>query len=113
MKLVQKLYGLKLTVTMVWYSLIHTHEASTIITTKSSSYESKELDIYGNVVVWIESDNVYMYDIATHKITQVTDSGNADEPAIYGNRIVYKYGSHASFRGDTYMYEISTAKKLV
>jgi hypothetical protein len=31
-----------------------------------------------------------MYDIFTHKITQVTNSGNADEPAIYDNRIVYK-----------------------
>jgi hypothetical protein len=112
--MVQKLYGFKLTVTMVMISAYTIYSRnSTITTTKSSSYESKELDIYGNVVVWIESDNVYMYDIVTHKITQVTNSGNADEPAIYGNRIVYKYGSHASFRGDTYMYEISTAKKLV
>ena len=81
--MVQKLYGFKLTVTMVMISAYTIYSRnSTITTTKSSSYESKELDIYGNVVVWIESDNVYMYDIATHKITQVTDSGK-QETFIY------------------------------
>ena len=89
---------------------ICTRQTSTITTANSSSYESKELDIYGNVIVWTESKNVYTYDIATHKITQVTNSGNAYEPAVYGNRIVYTYGPH-SFSGDIYMYEVSTAKK--
>lgn len=60
---------------------ICTHQTGTITTTNSSGYESHGLDIYGNVVVWIESGNLYMYDITAHKITQVTNSGNATDPA--------------------------------
>ena len=90
---------------------ICTHQISTITTTNSSSYESEELGIHGNVIVWIESGNVYMYDIPAHKITQVTNSGNTTDPAIYGNRIVYTYCPYVSFNGDIYMYEISTANK--
>ncbi|RPJ79094.1 MAG: hypothetical protein EHM20_02285 [Alphaproteobacteria bacterium] len=88
---------------------ICTHQTSTITTTNSSSYESRELDIYGNVVVWIESGNLYMYDIATHKITQVTNSGNATDPAIYGKRIVYTFPTLFG-TGDIYMYDISTVR---
>ena len=87
---------------------ISTNQTS-IITATNSSISESELDIYGNVTVWIESGNVYMYDIATHKITQVTNSGNASQPAIYGKRIVYAVGH--LYRGDIYMYDISTAKK--
>lgn len=91
---------------------ICTHQTSTITAINSSSYESKRLDIYGNVVVWIESGNLYMYDIAVHKITQVTNSGNATDPAIYGKRIVYTLDRPTFFgTGDIYMYDISIAKK--
>ena len=83
---------------------ISTNQTSTITTTSSVS----ELDIYGNTVVWTESNNVYMYDMASHKITQVTNSGNAYQPAIYGKRIVYTLGE--LYSGDIYTYEISTAK---
>jgi len=90
---------------------ICTHQTSTITTTNSSGYESQGLDIYGNVVVWIESGNLYMYDITAHKVTQVTNSGNAIDPAIYGKRIVYTLNRPHSFGvGDIYMYEMSTAK---
>lgn len=90
---------------------ICTHQTSTITTTNSSSYESQGLDIYGNVVVWMESGNLYMYDIATNKRTQVTNSGNATDPAIYGKRIVYTLDRPHFFGiGDIYTYEISTAK---
>ncbi len=87
---------------------ISTHQTSTIRTTNSSSFESQELDIYGNVVVWTELHNVYMYDMASHKITQVTNSENAHQPAIYGKRIVYAVGK--LYSGDIYTYDISTAK---
>lgn len=46
--------------------------------------------------------------IAAYKITQVTNIGNASQPAIYGNRIAYTIGD--TFSGgskDIYMYEIS------
>lgn len=84
------------------------HQTSTITTTNSSIPES-ELDISGNVIVWTEAGNVYMYDIATHKKTQVTSSGNVSQPVIYGKRIVYGVGD--LYSGDIYMYDISTAKK--
>ena len=84
---------------------ISTNQTSTIATTSSVS----ELDTYGNVTVWIESGNVYLYDSASHKKTQVTNSGNASQPAIYGKRIVYAVGD--LYQGNIYIYEISTAKK--
>ena len=87
---------------------ISTNQTS-IITATNSSISESELDIYGNVVVWIESGNVYMYDMASHKTTQITDSGNAYQPAIYGDRIVYGGGDR--HQGNIYIYEISTAKK--
>jgi Tol biopolymer transport system component len=88
---------------------ICTNQTSTVTTTNSSNFESEELDIYGNVIVWIESGNVYMYDIGTHKITQVTNRGNASQPAIYSKRIVYAVGD--LYSGDIYMYDMCTAKK--
>jgi FOG: PKD repeat len=88
---------------------ICTHQTSTITTTNSSIPES-ELDISGNIIVWIEAGNVYMYDIATHKKTQVTSSGNVSQPVIYGKRIVY--GAGDLYSGNIYIYDISTAKKI-
>ena len=49
-----------------------------------------------------------MYDMASHKTTQITDSGNAYQPAIYSNWIVYTIGE--LYSGDIYTYDISTAK---
>lgn len=89
---------------------ISTHKTSTIITTNSPV---SELDIYGNVVVWIGSGNVYMYDLAAHKKIQVAKNGNACQPSIYGNRIVYTVGDpYSSGRKDIFMYEISAAKTI-
>lgn len=87
---------------------ICTHQISTITTTNSSIPES-ELDISGNIIVWIEAGNVYMYDIVTHKTTRVTNSGNSSQPVIYGKRIVYGVGD--LYRGNIYVYDISTANK--
>jgi len=47
---------------------ISTNQTSTITTT-NSSIPGSELDIYGNIVVWIESGNVYIYDSDSHKKT--------------------------------------------
>ena len=88
---------------------ISTNQTNTITTTNSLILES-ELDIYGNVVVWRESSNIYMYDIASNKTTQVTNSGYAREPVIYENRIVYTMGDPYVAGSDIYMYEISTAR---
>jgi PGF-pre-PGF domain-containing protein len=83
---------------------ISTNQTSTITTRSWVS----ELDIYGNTVVWTESQNVYMYNMTSRKITQVTDSGNVYQPAIYGNWIVYAVGE--LYSGDIYTYDVSSAK---
>ncbi|MDQ1276854.1 MAG: PGF-pre-PGF protein [Euryarchaeota archaeon] len=85
-----------------------TANQTSILTTLNSSIPEAELDIYGDTVVWTESHNLYMYNIASHKKTQITDGGTAYEPAIYGNWIAYEYGSGDN-RG-IYTYEISTAR---
>lgn len=90
---------------------ISTNQTS-IITTIGCPIPESELDIYGDTLVWTESHKVYMYDTASHRKTQVTDRGNAYEPAIYGNWIVYTYNPKENFGGNVYAYEISTAKKI-
>ncbi len=91
---------------------ISTHQTSILASTKNSIPES-ELDIYGNIVVWTESANVYMYDIASHKKTQITNNGNASQPAIYGNLIVYTICDQGDVYSpghtDIYMYDRSTS----
>lgn len=79
-----------------------------ILTTLNSSIPETELDIYGDTVVWTESHDLFMYNIISRKKTQITDSGTAYEPAIYGNRIAYEYGSGEN-RG-IYIYDISAPR---
>ncbi|MCC4771675.1 PKD domain-containing protein [Methanosarcina sp. DH2] len=89
---------------------ISTQQTGTITTTNSSIPES-ELDICGNAVVWTESGNVYIYDIASYKTTQVTNNGDAYQPAIYGDWIVYTIGDpYSGGSKDIYIYEISAAR---
>ncbi|KKH45718.1 hypothetical protein EO93_02295 [Methanosarcina sp. 1.H.A.2.2] len=89
---------------------ISTQQTGKITTTNSSIPES-ELDIYGNIVVWTESGNIYMHDIASNKTTQVTSNVSAYQPAIYANSIVYTIGDpYSGGNKDIYMYEISAAR---
>lgn len=79
-----------------------------ILTTLSSSIPETELEIYGDIVVWTESHNLFMYNTVSREKTQITDDGTAYEPAIYGNWIAYEYGSGDN-RG-IYIYDISTSR---
>lgn len=91
--------------------------------------------IYGNKIVWDELINngtrtdennntvlvsrsdIYMYDLSTKKVTQITNSGSAASPAIYGNRIVWQDWRNPNnytdkqIVGDVYMYDLSTEKE--
>jgi beta propeller repeat protein len=69
----------------------------------SGSYQN----IYGNVVVWANNGNIYMRDIATQKTTQITTNGISENPAIYGDKIVW---NTKTYSGNVYMYSISTGK---
>jgi PGF-pre-PGF domain-containing protein len=89
---------------------ISTNQTNTITTTNSLTFES-EPDIYGNVVLWSDFGNIYTYDTTSNKKIQVTITGSAYDPAIFGNRIVYAMRDpYVEGSTDIYMYEISTAK---
>ena len=81
--------------------------------------------IYGDRIVWEdwrrgavwENDHsvrfihdVYMYNISTSKETQITTSGSAGHPAIYGDKIVWVDSRRG---GQIYMYDISTSKETL
>ncbi|AKB29514.1 cell surface protein [Methanosarcina siciliae T4/M] len=80
----------------------------------SRSGTAKGGKIYGDIVVWVESQNgsmnIYIRDITKHETRQVTFDGNSTSPDVYGERIVwesaYRAGNNRS--GDIYMYNIST-----
>ncbi|WP_231593458.1 TolB family protein [Methanosarcina siciliae] len=80
----------------------------------SRSGTAKGGKIYGDIVVWVESQNgsmnIYIRDIAKHETRQVTFDGNSTSPDVYGDRIVwesaYRAGNNRS--SDIYMYNIST-----
>jgi beta propeller repeat protein len=107
---------------IVWteYNNVHmynlsTQEGSQIVASESMIYSPA---IYGNNLVWeellISNDNgvfrdIYFYDFYTHKKTQVTASGSAGSPEIYGDRIVYE--DWRDRYSDIYMYNISTSSE--
>ncbi len=77
-----------------------------ITTNGTASYP----DIYGNTLVWLDNrngnDDIYIYDISTHKEIHTTNKLNQTNPAIYGNRVVWedeRNGGH-----DIYMEDLST-----
>lgn len=101
-----------LTTNICMYDL-STSKKTQITTNKSGQYSSA---IYGNKIVWKdfrnEYMNIYMYDLSTQKETQVTTSGSAEDPDIYGNRIVYRKYSHRRLPidhvfSDIYMYDLT------
>ncbi|WP_410509650.1 hypothetical protein RSJ42_05385 [Methanosarcina hadiensis] len=76
-------------------------------------------EIYGNIIVWIESKNesrdVYMTDIAKHETRQVTFDGNSTSPDVYGDRIVWEkqYWVGNNLSNDVCVYNISTNETTV
>jgi beta propeller repeat protein len=50
-----------------------------------------------------------MYDISTSQETQITTTGTAYYPAIYGNKIVWYDGRNGN--NDIYMYDLSTLQE--
>ena len=93
---------------------LSTSKKTQITTNKSSQYSPA---IYGNKIVWEdfrnENINIYMYDLSTQKETQITTSGGAEDPDIYGDRIVYRKYSRQRlplddvFFSDIYMYDLT------
>jgi beta propeller repeat protein len=51
-----------------------------------------------------ETSDIYMYGISIHKETQITTSGSHHyNPAVYGDKIVWKGSSEEYGKGDIYI----------
>lgn len=92
----------------------------TKITSNSLYYDpNTKLAIYGDRIVWAdyrnEKKDLYMYNLSTSKETQITSSGKAEDPAIYGDRIVYTdvrdVRDVRNGNADIYMYDLSTSRE--
>ena len=66
--------------------------------------------LYGKIGA-MENYDIYMYNISTHKVTQITTNGKAYNPAIYGDRIVWENYRLADESHAIYMYDLSTHKE--
>ncbi len=94
---------------------IYIYDLSTQKETQITSNETVQFDaaIYGNRIVWTDQQgvwgdwNIYMYDLSTHNITQITTDRRAQEPDIYGDRIVWDENSNEGW-SQIHMYNLST-----
>jgi beta propeller repeat protein len=74
-------------------------------------------DIFGDKIVYIKNRDfdfyhweIYVYDLSTHRETRISTSGFADNPAIYGDKIVWADSRNDDGSGnfcDIYIYDIS------
>ena len=48
-------------------------------------------DVSGKYVIWVqENSDIYIYDLNTSSTISIDPAGYIDEPAIYGNKIVWQ-----------------------
>ncbi|MDW5549603.1 PKD domain-containing protein [Methanosarcina sp.] len=74
---------------------------------------------FDNIVVWVPDidgrpSNLIMYDLSTHKKTQITNSDSAFNPDIYGDIIVWadwRQRDDGYQYSEIYMYDLSTKKE--
>lgn len=107
---------------------ISTNKQTRITTNKSDQYTPA---IYGDKIVWADGRNggkldeygnpvgnengnigkldIFMYDLTTHKETQITTSGTAYKPDIFGSRIVWQ--DYRNEDSDIFMYDLDTHKE--
>jgi len=64
---------------------ISTHKTARITTGGSAM----EPSIYGNLIVYLSENNVYMYEKSTGRTTCITSCGCAYAPSVYKDKIVY------------------------
>lgn len=95
------------------YNILNSTETQITIPNSKSIFG---LDIYGDRLVYTDSRNgnydIFMYNLSTQKEIQITtNKSNQDDPAIYGNRIVWR--NHSKYGTDIYMGTISLKEPRV
>uniref|UniRef100_UPI0006CF517C PKD domain-containing protein n=1 Tax=Methanosarcina barkeri TaxID=2208 RepID=UPI0006CF517C len=104
---------------------IYMYNLSTSTETQiTNNKSSQQPAIYGDRIVWQDTRNgeswdkhgnlisywnIYMYNLSTYTETQITTSGLAQHPDIYGDRIVWMDKRNGNW--DIYMYDLSTSKE--
>jgi len=87
--------------------------------TTDKSYQNQPA-IHKDRIVWSDDRNsndvewtpdIYMHDLSTSKEIRITTSGSAENPAIYGDKIVWQDGRSGYRNYDIYMYDLSTKKE--
>jgi len=115
MKINKKLYSVALVsvVLVLFLILVSSTASASIIKTKlTNNVLTADPVIYGNKIVWTETQNgsnIYLFDLSTKKKTQITTSGSAYSPDIYDNKIVWQDTQNDT--SNIYMYDLSTKKK--
>jgi beta propeller repeat protein len=89
------------------YNILNSTETQITIPSSKSIFG---LDIYEDRLVYTDSRNgnydIFMYNLSTQKEIQITtNKSNQEDPAIYGNRIVWR--NHSKYGTDIYMCTIS------
>lgn len=65
--------------------------------------------VSGDRIIWNRGNDVYLYDIPTKSVQQITAGGKSFDPAIDGNRIVWT-DSRDTYT-DIYMYDTGTGQE--
>ncbi len=77
--------------------------------TTAISNEGRGVVINGDRIAWEMNGNIYMYNISDSQTVQITQSGYATRPAIYGDRVVWMDQRKGDGSVDIYMATVTVA----
>jgi len=76
--------------TLLLLNAVVTEESANEFHVTSNLQSDPHPEIYGNVVVWINNDNIWGYDVSTRETFQISESNSViDGPAIYENVVIW------------------------
>jgi len=74
--------------------------------------QGQQVDIDGDRIVWNNNGNIYMFSNSDGQTVQITASGHASEPAIYGDKIVWTDSRAGPGIVDIYMATVTAVSEL-